>query len=53
MSLYVTGASDWFMTTVTMVPSLFTNDVLCSWLRLLTVLTRFAFGRMNLEKCPM
>jgi hypothetical protein len=47
---YVTGASERFITTVISDPSSFTNDVLSSWLRLATVLTLFAPGRMNLEK---
>lgn len=53
ISLYVKGVSDSFMTTVIMEPSLFTKDVLCKILRLLVVLTRLAFGRMNLEKWPI
>lgn len=42
-----------FMTTVTIWPSGFWNDVLSSVLRLTVVLTRFAPGSMNFEKWPM
>jgi hypothetical protein len=52
ISRYFTGVSDWFMATVTMEPSSFLNDVQESWLRLVTLPMRFAFGRINFEKCP-